>query len=118
MANFNIDEYRVVIGRKTVTIGGTNYHRLALINCYGADPSTDDVKFTNISFIADEDGLPDNTTSPSGEQYIVNIYYPASCYAWCLDLLRNEGTTLLDYWVDHPDRNCLKSSKEPIGEGE
>ena len=116
--NFHITSYRVVLERSVLSHGGNRYNRLALINCLGPNQATDLVKFTNINFIKDEDGLPPNSTRPVGTQYIVTMYHPASCYAWYLDLLRNEDTTFLNFSLDAPQYNRIQTTNEPIGEGE
>lgn len=115
---FQITNYQVTLEKVILTMEGQNYNRIALINCLGPNPSTDIVRWLNINFLDTESDVPANTTREVKDQYIVDIYYKASCYAWFIDLLRNEETTFLEFSPTEPCFNRLRTGSEPIGEGD
>jgi hypothetical protein len=115
---FGITRYSATLEKAVLSVDGASRHRLALINCIGPNPNDDLVRFVNINFMAEDEPLPPNSTRQVGAQYIVSIYYPASCYAWFIDLLRNEETTYAEFSTDDPKYNRITAGYEPIGEGE
>ena len=116
--SFQIINYRVSLEKAVITVQGKNYDRIALINCWGPNRSTDVVRYLNIEFIDTENDVPENITRRVNNQYIVHIIYKSSYYAWFLDLLRNEETTYLEFSPTEPRHNRLTTGSEPIGEGD
>jgi len=101
MGIFKITRYRLSLEKCVETIGDKLVNRLALINCFGSNINTDLIRWANISFIQETEVLPPDTITKYGaNQFDISMYFPASCYPWFVDLLRNEEPIALDFGTD------------------
>jgi hypothetical protein len=111
--SFNVVRYVTMAGYKsTATWGGTQILIQGYVACYGEK---------NDRFIVY--GLHPDSPVPAAPVYNVGgnvgaIFVPYSDLANYVDLVRNEKPVYAYLNSDHPDWMGLRTSLEPIGEGE
>ena len=106
---YQITTYKVLLSRTNVYVAGKERSRLALILCSGANVSTDIIRHVVINIMEDENDVPPNETMKVGDQYFIKLFYKASCYAWFIDLLRNEEPI----WVTYSPTDPSSRRKDP-----
>ena len=93
--------------------GGSTGGPAAIIQCV---PKLEDECVLSIYF---ESGpLPANIYNEEGSRPYARMHRPVTEYAWYLDLLRNEGPIFFLLDTDYPTLHILRTTREPVGEGE
>ena len=86
----------------------------SFITCRGAEPNH---TFT-ITFVEDIESAPQNKSLIESSRVSGHVFAPAEQYVWYVDLLRNERPVYAHVDDSRPLDNHLKTSAEPVGEGE
>ncbi|TNE57275.1 MAG: hypothetical protein EP344_11420 [Bacteroidetes bacterium] len=109
---FEIHNYRIALGdRMSGSAGGINVNFRGYIACYG-----DDGYHLVIYFLNETSPVPAPTYFEKYKRGV--IYIPFSQMAVYTDLIRNEKPVYAYVNPNHPEWNQLKTSQEPVGEGE
>ncbi len=99
---YSIDHYRIFLRSR---------EHPSFVRCYYGNNASRWLTF----FLIDSEDLPPDTVRQNGER--INVYLPANRYAWCVDMLRNEGPHWFNY-NDDPVQVVLKTGQEQPAEGE
>ena len=107
METHKLGGYQAVLGRVKL-IGG---EVIAGIRCY---PEVSGSGVLDIGFVPDTDTLPNNYSSGT---YHISFRFISEFPSY-IDMLRNESPVWLYLDTDNPANHGIRTSKEPIGEGE
>ena len=110
-AIFKIDSYKIVLGESLESTWTQKIHARGVIGCYSGDGD----KFF-IYFLTDTSPVPRPEYSP--EKKVAAIFLPAHLMPLYTDILRNEKPIFAFLDSENPSQNCLRTSREPVGEEE